>query len=134
MIQDDITVGDFSGPSGRDRFVIMALTAAKALQLVFAGLGPETPCLVSFGHLNGFHRKRLDRIDLLLIIKWNRRVFVCLNDAALCLNMQGRPEKSAAMPAKFPKDNFLILVSSFRPLNIYFDYFLLTIEYLRNAI
>jgi hypothetical protein len=84
MIQDDITVGDFSGPSGCDRFVIMALTAAKALQLVFAGLCPETPSPVSFGHLNGFHRERLDRIDLLLIIKWNRRVFVCLNDAALC--------------------------------------------------
>jgi hypothetical protein len=62
----------------------MALTAAKALQLVLAGFSPKTSPPVSFGHLNGFYRKRLDRIDLLLIIKWNRRVFVCLNDAALC--------------------------------------------------
>ena len=84
MIQDDITVGDFSGPSGCDRFVIMALTAAKALQLVFAGLCPETPSLVSFGHLNGFHRERLDRIDLLLIIKGSRCIFEDLNDATLC--------------------------------------------------
>ncbi len=83
MNQGDITVGDFSGPSDRDRFVIMALTAAKALQFVLAGLCPETPALVSFGHLNGIYRKRLDRIDLLLIIKGNHRVFVCLNDAAL---------------------------------------------------
>ncbi len=76
-------MGDFSGPSDRDRFVIMTLTAAKALQFVLTGHGPETPSLVSFGHLHGIHRKRQDPIDLLLIIKWNRRVFVGLNDAPL---------------------------------------------------
>jgi hypothetical protein len=83
MIQDDITVGDFSGPSDRNRFVIMALTATETLQLVLAGLGPETTSLVSFDHLNGFQRKRPDRSDLLLVIKWSLSVFVCLNDAAL---------------------------------------------------
>jgi len=83
MLQDDITVGDFSGPSDRDRFVVMTLTAAEALQFILAGFCPEMPSLVSFGYLNGIHRKRPDRIDLLLIIKWGCRIFVDLNDAVI---------------------------------------------------
>jgi hypothetical protein len=83
MIQDNFTMGHFSGPRDPDRFVIMTLTAFKALNLVLAGLGPETPPLVFFGHLNGFYRKRQGRIDLLSIIKGSRCLFVGLNDAAL---------------------------------------------------
>jgi hypothetical protein len=60
----------------------MTLTATKALQLVLAGLSPETASLVSFGHLNGLHRKRQDPIDLLFIIKRSRCIFVDLNNAA----------------------------------------------------
>jgi hypothetical protein len=61
----------------------MTLTAFKALYLVLAGLGPETPPLVFFGHPNGFYRKRQGRIDLLFIIKGSRCIFVDLNNAAL---------------------------------------------------
>jgi hypothetical protein len=82
MIQDDITVGDFSGPSGCDRFVIMALTAAKALHFVFTGFGPEIPSLVFFRDPDSLYRERQVRIDLLFIIKGSRRIFVNLNDAA----------------------------------------------------
>jgi hypothetical protein len=84
MIQDNFTMGNFSGPRDPDRFVIMALTATEALQLVLAGLGSEAPPLVSFRHQNGTYGKRQGRIDLLFIIKGSRCIFVGLNDAALC--------------------------------------------------
>jgi hypothetical protein len=84
VIQDNFAMGDFSSPRDPDRFVIMALTATEALHFVFAGLGPEAPSLVSFRHQNGRYRKRQGRIDLLLIIKGGRCIFVDLNDAALC--------------------------------------------------
>jgi hypothetical protein len=82
MNQHNFTVGYFSGPSDRDRFIVMTLTATKALQLVLTGLGPETPSLVFFRDPNGLYRERKVRIDLLFIIKGSRRIFVNLNDAA----------------------------------------------------
>ena len=41
MNQDDITMGHFSGLCNRDFFIVVTLTALKALDLVLAGLCPE---------------------------------------------------------------------------------------------
>ncbi len=106
MNQGDVTMGHFSSPWDRDRFIIMTLTAAKALHLVFAGLGPETPSLVSFGHLNVFHRKRQDRIDLLFIIKGSRRIFVDLNNAAFS-GICGAPWKNEQQCRQYPPEVIL---------------------------
>ena len=83
MIEGDFTMGDISGPRNLNRFVIVALTAFKALHLVLASLGPELPPLVSFCHQNGRYGKRQGRIDLLFIIKGGRCIFIDLNNAAL---------------------------------------------------
>ena len=84
VIQNDFTVGDFSGPRDPDRLVIVALTAFKALHLVLARFGAELPPLVSFRYQHGRYGKRQGRIDLFFIINGRRCIFVDFNDAALC--------------------------------------------------
>jgi hypothetical protein len=46
MNQDDIAMGYFGGPGNLDFFIIVTLTALKALQLVRPGLDPERSPLV----------------------------------------------------------------------------------------
>ena len=80
--KDNFTMGDLGSVCNPDRFVIMTFTAFKALNLIFAGLGPENPPLIYFGNLNGTYRKRQDRIDLLFIIKGPRCILIGLYDSA----------------------------------------------------
>ena len=83
----------------------MTLTATKALQLVLAGLGPETPSLVFFRDPNGLYGERKVRIDLLFIIKGSRRIFVNLNDAAFSGIGRVRRER-CSNPANIPQRQF----------------------------
>jgi hypothetical protein len=82
VIEDNFAMGDFSGVCNPDRFIIMTLAAFETLHLVFAGIGPEAPSLISFRHQNGSYGKRQGCIDLLFSIKRGCRILVDLNNAA----------------------------------------------------
>ena len=69
MDQNDIAMGHFCGPSNRDGFVIMTLTALEALHLVFTGFRPERlrPVFRLYGYF--FFGNQKDGIESFFIIE-----------------------------------------------------------------
>jgi len=82
MNRGNITVGNFSGPGNGYAFVIVTLTALKALYLVFTGFGPEAAPLITGLNQNGILRKGRDRIHTRFVIKRGRGVLNGMYDAA----------------------------------------------------
>ncbi len=80
MIQRDIPVGRLRGPFNRDFFVVVALTASKALDLIHAALRSEKPPLVFYLHLDRVPGRRRKEADPLFIIERGRGFFYRLRD------------------------------------------------------
>ena len=93
MIESDLAMGHFSSPGDTDRFIVMTLAAFKALDLVFAGFGPENPPCIHCLRRNDICRRHQDRVDALLIINRCVGIFINLRNTALP-RMRGPPGKA----------------------------------------